>query len=142
MKKMILMMVLAISSVYSYSVDAQRIYDYKTETAKNSKERKQMLNLLRSNLKETYRQDFIFQVRELNVSSNGYAWLKVDARRKDGKEIVLDEMSDCCHAEALFRKVKGKWQLVEADAFSTDVWWDGIWDRRKGVSKSLFGVEY
>jgi hypothetical protein len=51
-------------------------------------------------------------------------------QRKDGKEIELpDDSYDCCHVEALFKKNKEKWQILESGAFSTDVWWDGIWER-------------
>ena len=114
-------------------VNAQRIDSYKIETSKNEKERKQMLNLLRGELKKNHRQDFIFVVRRLNVSSNGYAWLEVDVKRQDGKKVVLEEMQSCCHAEAAFKKVKGRWQIIESMAFSNDMWWDRI----KGFPKKI-----
>ncbi len=108
---------------------SQKVSDYKTKTNENSKERTEMLDLFRAELKADYKTDFIFVVDHFKVCGN-FAWFKGTVQRKDGKEIQLpDDGFDCCHVEALFKKNKGIWQILESGAFSTDVWWDGIWER-------------
>jgi hypothetical protein len=54
-----------------------------------------------------------------------------DVVRKDNNEINLpNEVEyDCCHVEALFKKINGSWKILEQGSFSTDVWYDGIWNR-------------
>ncbi|EMY71045.1 hypothetical protein [Leptospira vanthielii] len=115
------------------------ILDYKTKTNANEKERTYLLDLLRANLANEFKQEFIFVVEHFKVSGD-YAWFRGTAKRKDGKEISLSEEIpyDCCHLEALFKKTNGKWQISESGAFSTDVWWDGIQARYPKASKDIF----
>ena len=61
--------------------------------------------------------------------------------RKDGKEMDFgNDAYDCCHAEALLEKVKGRWTVLEGSAFSTDVWWDGINKRYPQIPAAVFPV--
>ena len=116
--------------------------DYKTKTSANQAERALLLELLRKAMYKEFKQEFVFAVDRLNVY-NGYAWLKSNASRKDGKEIKLDAEIpyDCCHVEALFVKKNGKWQIYEYGSFSTDVWWISLWDDKK-IPKQVFGDDY
>lgn len=115
--------------------------DYKTKNPGNEKERTFMLDLLRSAMKKEYKQDFVFVVNTFSVSSNGYAWLMASAERKDGQSIEfskdIEDFVDCCHVECLFQKKGTQWAIVEQGSFSTDVWFDGIWERTK-APRQLF----
>jgi hypothetical protein len=123
-------------------VDAQTISNYKIKTKENENERTIMLDLFRAKLNKEFKQDFIFVVNVFNVSPN-YAWLKCHVQRKDGKEISLNAGDyDCCHAEALYKKVNGKWTIMESAAFSTDLWYDQIWERAKDAPLKIFGTDY
>lgn len=115
------------------------VLDYKTKTKTNEKERTYLLDLLRANLGNEFKQEFIFVVELFKISGD-YAWFRGTAKRKDGKEITLSEEIpyDCCHVEALFKKTNGKWQISESAAFSTDVWWDGIQSRYPKANKDIF----
>ncbi|TGL50039.1 hypothetical protein EHQ55_07140 [Leptospira meyeri] len=115
------------------------VLDYKTKTKSNEKERTYLLDLLRANLSNEFKQEFVFVVEHFKISGD-YAWFRGTAKRKDGKEISLSEdiPYDCCHVEALFKKVNGKWQISESGAFSTDVWWDGIQSRYPKATKEIF----
>ena len=121
---------------------AQKVLDYKTKTSANQAERALLLELLRKAMYKEFKQEFVFAVDRLNVY-HGYAWLKSNASRKDGKEIKLDAEIpyDCCHVEALFVKKNGKWQMYEYTAFSTDMWWLGLWDDKK-IPIKVFGDDY
>ncbi|TGL40317.1 hypothetical protein EHQ49_09665 [Leptospira perdikensis] len=115
------------------------VLDYKTKNKTNEKERTYLLDLLRANLSNEFKQEFIFVVEHFKVSGD-FAWFRGTAKRKDGKEISLSEdiPYDCCHVEALFKKTNGKWQISESAAFSTDVWWDGIQSRYPKATKEIF----
>jgi hypothetical protein len=116
---------------------AQGILDYKTKNASNEKDRTMILDVLRASLYQSHRQEFIFVVKKLNVTST-HAWFEGEAQRKDGKKVISSEFDDCCHVEALLKRSSGKWYIMEMGAFSTDVWWDNIWVRYK-LPKRLFG---
>jgi len=115
---------------------AQRILDYKVKNNLNVKERTMMLDIFRAKLYEEYRQEFVFVVNHYKVGNN-YAWFKGEATRKDGKSIRLND-GDCCHVEALFKKIGSKWYIAESAAFSTDLWYDGIQDRNPRAPSAIF----
>lgn len=102
------------------NLKAQRILDYKVKNNSNLADRTMMLDIFRAKLYEEYRQEFVFVVNHFKVGNN-YAWFKGEATRKDGKEVELTEFGDCCHVEALFKKIGSKWYIAESGAFSTDV---------------------
>jgi hypothetical protein len=116
---------------------AQRILDYKVKNNSNVTERTMMLDIYRAKLYESYRQEFVFVVNHFKVGNN-YAWLQGEATRKDGKSIRLSDAEDCCHVEALFKKIGSKWYIAESGAFSTDVWWEGIQDRNPKAPSAIF----
>ncbi|TGK52717.1 hypothetical protein EHQ99_05200 [Leptospira bouyouniensis] len=117
----------------------QTIQNYKTKSKTNEVERTYLLDLLRARMSNEFKQEFIFVVEHFKVAGD-YAWFRGTAKRKDGKDIELPEdiPYDCCHVEALYKKVNGKWQISESAAFSTDVWWDGIQQRYPKASKDIF----
>ena len=120
----------------SNTASAQKVLDYKVKNSTNQADRTAMLNLLRAAMKKEFEIEFQYVVNKFNVS-NGWAWLACDAQRKDGKKLEIDESYDCCHVEALFQKVNGKWTIYDHGAFSTDVWWEGIGER-SGAPAAIF----
>lgn len=131
-----LAILLSLSCTSAY-LHAQSIYSYTVKTKSNEKDRTKILDILRAKLYEVHKQEFIFVVNKLNVSSNGYAWFEGTVQRKDGKQVITEDYEDCCHVEAFLKKSEGKWYIVESSAFSTDVWYDGIWDRYS-APKAIF----
>ncbi|MBP6430307.1 MAG: hypothetical protein KA319_00895 [Ferruginibacter sp.] len=123
---------------------AQQIKNYKIANDTNKTERTLMLNLVRDKLYKEFKQEFVFSVDVFNVSKK-YAWITADALRKDGKAIVFkeDEASfmDCCGVQALLIKKNNSWVVEEYGAFSTDVWYDGIW-KRHNAPIALWGTDY
>ena len=132
MKKILLTLTL----LASFNSFGQVIESFKKKTSSNTKERTLILDILRASLYKDYKQEFIFVVNMLNVSSQ-YAWFEGTAVRKDRREIETGDYADCCHVEGLLKKSYGKWYIVELEAFSTDVWYDGIWDDYN-IPRALF----
>lgn len=120
-------------------VSAQVVQDFKLKNAINGKDRTIMLDLLRASLYELHKQEFVFVVKHFKVANN-YAWLRADAQRKDGRQIYFprDAYYDCCHVEALFRKIGTKWYIVESSAFSTDVGWYEIPQKNPMAPRAIF----
>ncbi|WP_425270112.1 hypothetical protein [Leptospira kemamanensis] len=126
--------------LFSFGLYSQtNVLDYKTKNKSNEVERTYLLDLLRANLTKEFKQEFVFVVEHFKLSGD-FAWFRGTAKRKDGKEIELAEdlPYDCCHVEALYKRVNGKWQIAESAAFSTDVWWDGIQLRYPKAAKEIF----
>jgi hypothetical protein len=141
MKKILILTVLQLAIFYN--LFSQTVYDYKIKDELNDKTRTTILNTVRNSLRTEYKQDFIFTVEKLRLC-NGYAWFTGQVQRADGKEIVFptsDIPYDCCHTECLLQIKKGKWYILEIGSFSTDVWYEGIWDRHKAPRK-LYGNIY
>jgi hypothetical protein len=116
---------------------AQLILNYKVKNNSNVTNRTMMLDIYRAKLYEEYRQEFVFVVNHFKVGNN-YAWFMGEVTRKDGKSVRTNEMDDCCHVEALFKKIGSKWYIAESGAFSTDVWWEGIRDRNPNAPSAIF----
>jgi len=120
---------------------SQTLRDFKKKTEENTKERTAMLDLLRSDIKNYLEQDVVFVVNHFKVYGS-YAWMEGTVQRKDGKEIVFTEDAyDCCHVEALFKKVNGSWILKENGAFSTDVWYVCIVSTYPEASRQIFSEQ-
>ena len=120
---------------------SQTLRDFKKKTEENTKERTAMLDLLRSDIKNYLEQDVVFVVNHFKVYGT-YAWMEGTVQRKDGKEIVFTEDAyDCCHVEALFKKVNGAWILKENGAFSTDVWYVCIVSNYPEASRQIFSEQ-
>ncbi len=141
MKKLLIVVIFLASAQI---VSAQQIKDYKVSTETNAKERTIMLDLFRAKLQKEFKQEFVFSITVFNVS-NKYAWIKGSAARKDGKKIVFKkdeaDFMDCCHVEALMIKKSNGWNVAEQGAFSTDVWYDGIW-KRHNAPIAIWGTDY
>jgi len=131
--KNILLTITLLASLNSFG---QVIESFKKKTSANAKERTLILDIIRASLYQDYKQEFIFVVNTLNVSSQ-HAWFEGTAVRKDRREVVADDYDDCCHVEGLLKRNYGKWYIVALEAFSTDVWYDGIWDIYN-VPRALF----
>ena len=125
MKKIIISMMLMLVCPIMYSQDVR---DFKIKNESNIKDRTMMLDILRAELYEDFKQEFIFVVNHFKVSQN-YAWFEGTAQRKDGREIVFnsEEEHDCCLVTSLFKKSNGKWYIEESGAFGTD-------EQRVGIS--------
>jgi hypothetical protein len=129
----LIMICFFISLGFSYG---QVIYDYKTKTSNNEKDRTMILDVIRASMYQTHRQEFIFVVNKLNVTSTN-AWFEGEVQRKDGKKVAVSEFDDCCHVESLLKRSGGKWYIMELNAFSTDVWYQDIWKRYR-LPEQLF----
>ncbi len=117
---------------------SQTLRDFKKKTDENTKERTEMLDLLRTDVKNDLEQDVVFVVNHFKVYGT-YAWMEGTVQRKDGKELKFpDEAYDCCHVEALFKKVNGAWVLKANGAFSTDVWYACILSSYPEASRQIF----
>jgi len=117
---------------------SQTLRDFKKKTEENTKERTAMLDLLRTDIKNDLEQDVIFVVNHFKAYGT-YAWMEGTVQRKDGKELKFpDEAYDCCHVEALFKKVNGAWVLKANGAFSTDVWYACILSSYPEASRQIF----
>lgn len=126
---------------FVFESNAQGIRDFKKKNEKNQSERTQMLDLLRISVKNDIEQDVVFVVDHFLVSST-YAWMQGSVQRKDGKRPKMpSDHYDCCHVEALFKKVGGKWILKENGAFSSDVWYSCLLDRYPDVKTNIFPEE-
>jgi hypothetical protein len=116
----------------------QTLRDFKKKTEENTKERTTMLDLLRADIKNYLEQDVVFVVNHFKVYGN-YAWMEGTVQRKDGKELKFpDEAYDCCHVEALFKKINGSWVLKANGAFSTDVWYACIVSSYPEASRQIY----
>jgi hypothetical protein len=133
MKKNIVIALAALILTVCFStVFAQSVQDFKVKNAQNSKERTEMLDLLRNKLMGEYKQEFVFVVNHFKVNAQ-YAWFMGDAQRKDGKKVQVGQHDDCCGVQALFKKSGGKWTLAEYGAFPTDVWYAGLEEKYPGI---------
>ncbi|MFZ9582344.1 MAG: hypothetical protein ACO28O_05155 [Crocinitomicaceae bacterium] len=130
--------ILFMLAVCSHSLFSQTLRNFKTKNESNAKERTQMLDLLRNDIKNYIEQDVVFVVNHFNVYGT-YAWMEGEVQRKDGREVLLDgDAFACCHVEALFKKVNGSWILKEHGAFSTDVWYTCIVSSYPQASTQIF----
>ena len=118
-----------------FSSFGQSIESLKKKTPRNSEERTLILDMIRASLYQEHKQEFIFVVNTLNTTSK-YAWFQGTAVRKDGREVITND-GDCCHVEGLLKRNYGKWYIVELSAFSTDVWYSGIWEKYN-IPRDLF----
>lgn len=135
MRNLLLACLCALTSLYALS---QELRDFSKRTDANKTERSFMLNLLRKKVRNEIDQDALFVVKHFKVSAN-YAWLEADAGRADGQALVFpDETFDCCHVEGLYKKVKGRWTLIEYGTFSTDCWYCGIASRYPDAPEEIF----
>lgn len=100
-------------------------------------DRNQMLDELRADLLINYKQDFVFEIKELTIKKN-YAWLKTEVQRNDGNKIILlDDHSSCCHVEALFKHIGSNWILSDAEAFSNHPWYLDLRSKYSDLPKHL-----
>jgi hypothetical protein len=136
-KNLFTYILLATLSIFAIDLNAQTIIDIKVKNPSNEKDRTMMLDILRANMYQEYKQELIFEVKHFKMSS-GYAWFMGNAARKDGKQVKTGEYSDGTHVEALFTKKGDKWYLVESGAFSTDMWWSGISWKYPNAPKGIF----
>jgi|GEM_PF-467127 len=101
---------------------------------RGSKERTAILDAIRDPLEEHVHQKVIFVVDHLKVE-NDWAFLMATPKTKDGGQINYKGTSLEDDAEfadeitvALLHKKRGRWFVVTHSFFTTDVWWDGLWN--------------
>lgn len=116
----------------------QTLRNFKTKNEANLTERTYMLDLIRAEVRAEISQEVVFVVNHFMVSGN-YAWLESSAQLKNGSQPYLpSDFMDCCHVEALYKKVNGKWTLKEFGTFSTDVWYQCLQDQYPDVDPRIF----
>jgi hypothetical protein len=139
MKKLAILSLLFLSLETTFF--AQSLRNFKVKNESNAKERTQMLDLLRNDIKKDIKQDVIFVVNHF-MCSGVYAWMEGSVQRKDGKPLTFpDDFYDCCHVEALFKKVNGNWTLKAQGAFSTDVWYNCIGSNYPNIDTRILSVD-
>lgn len=114
-----------------------------------SAERAALLDLIRPHVEKDFGAPVEFVVRALNISGN-YAVALLNAQRPGGGRIDLDRTPmarkwpdmpiDCCHAEAILQRVKGRWRVIDVKSGSTDVWYED-WCRRR-LPRGLCGENW
>jgi hypothetical protein len=119
---------------------AQSLRDFKSKNSANSFERTQMLDLLRLDIKNDIEQDVVFVVQYFMVSDQ-YAWMSGTVQRKDGRLLQVPEYRDCCHVDALFKRVGPNWVLKRNGAFATDVWFSCLGDQFPDLDVRIFPFE-
>jgi hypothetical protein len=125
----------------SQTLFGQTLRNFKTKNSENTTERTYMLDLLRAEVRASINQEVVFVVNHFMVSGN-YAWMEGDVQRKDGtRPRMPHDAMDCCHVEALYKKVNGKWVLKEHGAFSTDVWYSCLYNRYSGIDTRIFSPD-
>jgi len=118
--------------------NGQSLKNFQKKNDSNAKERTDMLDLLRNDIKNHIEQDVVFVVDHFLVYGN-YAWLEAKVQRKDGKPVVLkEEWLECCHVEALFKRVNSSWVLKLHGAFSSDVWYSCILPDYPDANRQIF----
>ncbi|MCF1420764.1 hypothetical protein [Mangrovimonas futianensis] len=126
---------------FSLKVCSQEVIDFKIKTSENATERKEMLDLLRIEVKQDINQEVLFKVNHFKLLGN-YAWFKGDAIERNGKELIFPDNSyDCCHVEGLFMNKNNKWELIEIGLFSTDCWQCGLAKRYPKIPNIIFSEE-
>jgi ketosteroid isomerase-like protein len=109
------------------------------ESAENKAQRDAFIAVAVEGLKNQGNPEFQLTVTYLKVKGN-YAFLKAEAKNKDGSDIITEgEAVDCCHVEVFMRKDDGKWYSVASNAFSTDLWYGCLW-KEKSAPKEIFDV--
>jgi hypothetical protein len=125
----------------AHSFHSQTLRNFKTKNETNLTERTYMLDLLRAEVRAMINQEVVFVVEHFMVSGN-YAWMQGQVQLKNGSRPKMpSDGYDCCHVEALFKKVNGKWVVKEEGAFSTDVWYQCLYDRYRDVDMRIFSEE-
>ena len=103
-------------------------------------DRKAILDAVRTVAEHQMGKPVEFVVGDINVGNDErgtpWAFVIVNAQRpgggaidpyrtpfaaRNGKEAV--EMFDCCHVEAMLKKERGTWQVVESGVGATDLWY-------------------
>ncbi|MDF1740926.1 MAG: hypothetical protein P1U86_17320 [Verrucomicrobiales bacterium] len=107
-------------------------------------ERTAILDPVRAPLQRAIGQKVIFVVDHMKVDRD-WAFVRATPRTKDGGPINYDgtEFEDDANEAdeitvALLKKKSGKWTLVEHAYFTTDVWWESLWEYHENCPKSIF----
>ena len=95
-------------------------------------------------------QDIVFNVSGQGVFrvQGDWVWMQGKVQLRNGKDPSIDGTDfqtaaddgvfDGFHIEALLHKVNGSWTVVDHGVGSTDVWWDGLWDRHPDAPRGIF----
>jgi len=109
----------------------------RVKTESNKKEVIELLDILRADLYTNFKQEFVFVVKEISFKKN-YSWFVGEVERKDGENIrMIDNNSNCCRVEALYKKNQGVWHLIEAQAFSKHPWYLDLESKYPDLPKRL-----
>ena len=97
-----------------------------------SKERKAILDTIRTPLEKKLKQPLLFRIDHLKVQ-NGWAFLMGKPRTKDDKPINYEGTKFAEEAKeadellvVLFHLKEKRWKIMAEGLFTTDVWWVGL----------------
>ena len=123
------------------TLQTAKVYEPKA----GSKERKAIMDALRKAVTPSVRQPVAFKTTW--IRSNGtVAFLYGTPQKPNGKPLDYSKTDYAANVKdgifddgfsALLRKRNGKWRTTFWEIGSTDVAWDGLWDREK-VPRALF----
>ncbi len=107
-------------------------------------ERTAILDAVRDPLEDSIHRKVIFVVDHMKVDGD-WAFIMATPKTKDGGKInykgtVFEEDADFGDelTVALLRKKRGRWYIVTHAYFTTDVWWDRLWEKYDSCPKSIF----
>jgi hypothetical protein len=107
--------------------------------------RRELMNTLRPMIEEKLYAPIEFRVNELKVSGE-WAFAQVMPQRPGGTPVRVRDtpmadmhelIGDDVHTEAILRRVRGSWRVVDYYVGSTDVWYMDWCDR---LPKEIFGI--
>ncbi len=107
-------------------------------------ERTAILDAVRDPLEDSIHQKVIFVVDHMKVDGD-WAFIMATPKTKDGGQInykgtVFEEDADFGDelTVALIRKKRGRWYIVTHGYFTTDVWWERLWEKYDSCPESIF----
>lgn len=112
--------------------------------ARGTAERTAILDPVRHILEGQINQRVVFVVDHLKVDGS-WAFFKGTPQTPDGNSIdyrgtLLEQDSEEADeiTVALLGKIDGRWTVIKHGFFTTDVWWQRLWERVPGCPSSIF----
>ncbi|MEC5126007.1 hypothetical protein VSU19_04560 [Verrucomicrobiales bacterium BCK34] len=120
------------------------LYAQATTPKAGTAERTAILDPVREPLQKAIGQKVIFVVDHMKMDGD-WAFVIATPKTKNGGPISYvgtgfeDDANEADELTvALLRKKNGKWTLVEHAYFTTDVWWENLWENYENCPRSIF----
>jgi len=112
--------------------------------AKGTAERTAILDTVRFPLQAAVNESIVFVVNHMKVEGSWAFLMAVPQTKAGGKinysgtQFAADAAESDELTVALLQKSGGKWNTVQHAYFTTDVWWEGLWNQHPGCPRSIF----